>query len=390
MTAEPKSPDVEPAGGGSGEPGDRPIRPKPPLIDQRALSASGLLSNDLARQAAVGFAGGLIGAVLISVLFTGGPAKDEDARQAIRVLDQRTADLNEALKGKAAAASSASADQLNEVRSKLENTAAASADQLNAVRAKLESAASAEQLNEVRSELENVEKSAKSAEVSTQSLNQRVQAVEEKPAPSPKEAIQSEIASQVGPIAERLAGLEKSQSERASDARTSAVTLALTELKRAVADGRPFAAELSAVESLSQEKLPVSELAPYKDKGVPSLIQLQREFSDSSRSVIQKHYAGKSDSVMGELLSRARAVVQVKPIGSTGESVESVLGRIDASLKAGDLKGALAEAASLEGPAKEQLQAWLDHAKARAEADEAVGKTDRELIASLTKTSARQ
>jgi hypothetical protein len=385
MTAEPKSPDVEPAGGGMGEPN----RPKPPLIDARALSASGLLSNDIAKQAAAGFAGGLVGAVLISVLFTG-PAKDEDARQAIRVLDQRTTDLNESLKGKAAAASAASADQLNEVRSKLENTAAASADQLNAVRSKLETAASAEQLNEVRSKLEDVEKSAKSVEVSAQTLNQRVQAVEEKPAPSPKEAIQSEIATQVGPITERLAGLEKSQSERASDARTSAVTLALTELKRAVADGRPFATELSAVESLSPEKLPVSELAPYKDKGVPSLVQLQREFSDTARSVIQKHYAGKSESVMGEIMSRARAVVQVKPIGATGDSVESVLGRIDGSLKAADLKGALTEAASLEGPAKEQLQAWLDRAKARAEADEAVRKTDRELIASLTKTSARQ
>jgi hypothetical protein len=383
MTAEPKSPDVEPAGGGMGEPN----RPKPPLIDQRALSASNLLSNDLAKQAAAGFAGGLIGAVLISVLFTG-PAKDEDARQAIRVLDQRTADLNEALKGKAAAANAASADQLNEVRSKLES--AASADQLKEVRSKLESAASAEQLNEVRSKLENVEKSAKSVEDSAHSLIQRVQAVEEKPAASPKEAIQSEIATQVGPITERLAGLEKSQSERASDARTSAVTLALTELKRAVADGRPFATELSAVESLSQEKLPVSELAPYKDKGVPSLVHLQREFSDTARSVIQKHYSGKSESVMGEILSRARAVVQVKPIGATGDSVESVLGRIDGSLKAGDLKGALAEATSLEGPAKEQLQAWLDRAKARAEADEAVRKTDRELIASLTKTSARQ
>jgi hypothetical protein len=52
------------------------------------------------------------------------------------------------------------------------------------------------------------------------------------------------------------------------------------------------------------------------------------------------------------------------------------------------VKGAVTESAGLEGPAKEELQTWLEHAQARAAADEAVQKTDQELFASLTKTSA--
>jgi hypothetical protein len=52
------------------------------------------------------------------------------------------------------------------------------------------------------------------------------------------------------------------------------------------------------------------------------------------------------------------------------------------------VKGALTESAALEGPAKEELQTWLEHAQARAAAEEAVRKTDQELLASLMKTSA--
>ncbi len=91
---------------------------------------------------------------------------------------------------------------------------------------------------------------------------------------------------------------------------------------------------------------------------------------------------------MDEVLSRARGAIQVKPIGDAGDSVEALLGRMEKALKAGDLKGALTESASLEGPAKEELKSWLQHAQARAAADEAVQKTDQELLASLTKTSA--
>ena len=110
-------------------------------------------------------------------------------------------------------------------------------------------AASPEELNEVRSRLEELSKAAKAEDESVQSLSQKVQALEQKPAPQPeKEAVQAEIASQIAPVSERLAGIERSQNERASDARTATVTIALTNLKRAVSEGKPFAIELNAIE----------------------------------------------------------------------------------------------------------------------------------------------
>ena len=103
-----------------------------------------------------------------------------------------------------------------------------------------------------------------------------------------------------------------------------------------------------------------------------------------------KHYHGKAESFVDEMLSRAKGAIQVKPIGGAGDTVNALLVRMEKALKAGNLKGALTESASLEGPAKEELQTWLGHAQARASADEAVRKTDEELLASLTKTSANR
>jgi hypothetical protein len=358
MTAEPDDTPVEPsiAPAASGKASGQSPRPRPTVIDQPPeAQPAGLRA--LLRPLAAGFIGGLLsGGVLSLILAGGGPKSDEQARLSIKELQDKTAQLSDTVRVKLAAPGKT---------------------------------ASPEDLNEMRSRLDDLSKAAKAEDESVQSLSQKVRALKQKPPPQPeKEAVQAEIASQMAPVTERLARLERAQSERASDARTAAVTIALTNLKRAVSDGKPFAAELTSIESLSSEKLPVSQLAPYKDTGVPSLSQLQREFADTVRDVIVKHYHGKAESFMDEILSRARGAIQVKPTGSAGDTVEAVLGRMEKALKTGDVKGALTESAALEGPAKEELRTWLEHAQARAAADEAVRKTDQELFASLTKTSA--
>ncbi|MFZ1107919.1 MAG: hypothetical protein WAN43_06195 [Rhodomicrobium sp.] len=363
MTAEPDSPDeprLEPAGGGSGVPKDKPTRPRGPLLEGRALPQP---SGGLLLPVAAGLIGGLVGAGLVYFL-TAGPSTDTEARQVINQLNTKLAELGEAAKA----------------------------------------AASTEQLSEVRKKIDAVAGDAKTAGEAAQSAAEKIQALEQKTSAEPaKETIHAEVASQIAPVAtqitsvtaqvaplaDRVAGLERVQGERSSDARTAALTISLTNLKRAVAEGRPFDTELTAVENLTSSKLPISDIAAYKDKGVASLAELQREFAQVARNVIQRHYHGKADSVVGEVLSRARAAIQVKPSGGAGDTIEAVVGRIDSALKTGNLRAALTEAASVDGPAKEELQAWLDRAQARASADEAVQKTESELLASLSKSSAR-
>ncbi len=454
MTAEPDETPVEPtiAPASAGRARELPDQPDAASFEQRPASLGGLL-----RPLAAGVIAGLLGGGIVAFLVAGagiGPKADEQARLLIKELQDKikdqqdkTAQLGDALRAKLAEAPV--------------------------------KAASPEELSEVRSRLEEISKSEKAEEDSVQALSQKVQELDQKPAPPlDKEAVQSEVASQMAPVAERLAGVERAQSEKASevadrlagveraqsekaaevtdrlagveraqsekaaevtdrlagveraqsekasevadrltglernqnekasdvanrlagiertqservaDARTATITIALASLKRAVSEGKPFATELATVESLSSDKLPVSELASNKEAGVPSISQLQHEFVDTVRNAIVQHYHGKSNSFFDEVLSRARGAVQVKPIGGAGDTVEAVLGRMEKALKAGDLKSALTESASLEGPAKEELHKWLDQAQARLAADEAVRKTEQDLLASLAKASA--
>ncbi len=254
-----------------------------------------------------------------------------------------------------------------------------------------------EGLNELRSRLDSLVDATRGFDATLQSLAQRVDAVEHRPGGGEtKEAVRAEIASQTAPLQQRLVtaereleGLTRAQSERQSDARTASLTLALTNLKRAISDGRPFPAELAAVETLSPAKLPISQLAAYKNEGVATLAALQNEFNDASSKTIEAFYSNKSNGFMGEVLSRAKSAIQVRPSGSTGDSVEAILGRMSAALKSGDLKGALVEGANLQSP-PQQMMDWFGKAQARVTADEAIRKTDQELLASLTRIPSRR
>ncbi len=251
--------------------------------------------------------------------------------------------------------------------------------------------------SEVRSRLDTMVDTIRGLDEQVQALFQKVQALEQRPnGGASRETVQAEIASQLAPLSSRLTSTERelesvlrTQSERQSDARTAALTLALTNLKRAISDGRPFPAELAAVENLSGTKLPVSQLSPYKDDGVASLSDLQTEFAEASKKTIEKHYGNKSGNFMGEVLSRAKSAIQIKPQDGSGDSVEAVLGRMTSALKSGDLRTALTQGAALDDPPQE-MKDWFGRAQARVAADDAVRKTDQELLASLTKATTRR
>ena len=252
-------------------------------------------------------------------------------------------------------------------------------------------------LNEMRSRLDGMVDATRELDRTIQSLTQRVEAMQQRSGGVDKAAVQAELAATAGPLQQRLASVERelealtrAQNERQADARAASLTLALTNLKRAISDGRSFPAELAAVETLSVVKLPVSQLAPYKNEGVASLAQLQNEFADASKKTLEAYYSNKTNSFMGDMLSRAKSAIQVTPAGgSGGDSIEAIIGRMSAALKSGDLKGALLQGATLPSPPQEMMD-WFAQAQARVTADEALRKTDQELLASLTKAPARR
>jgi hypothetical protein len=69
--------------------------------------------------------------------------------------------------------------------------------------------------------------------------------------------------------------------------------------------------------------------------------------------------------------------------------VEAIIGRMSAALKAGDIKTALLQGAALPSPPQEMMD-WFQRAQARVAADDALRKTDQELLAALTKAPSRR
>jgi hypothetical protein len=255
-----------------------------------------------------------------------------------------------------------------------------------------------EGMNEIRSRLDGMVNAGRDLDRAMQALAEKMQALESQTGGggASKNDVRGEIAAQTAPLGQRLASAERelealirAQNERQSDSRTAALTLALTNLKRAISDGRPFAGELAAAETLSAAKLPISQLSPYKDAGFASLSELQAEFANASQKTIEKYHGSKSNGFMGEVLSRAKSAIQIRPADSTGSAVEAILGRMSTALKSSDLKGALFEGAALEDPPQE-MKDWLGKAQARAAADDAVRRTDQELLAALTKATGRR
>jgi hypothetical protein len=371
MTVDPadKAPPRLELPGGNGGPGERNAWQKPASATEAApkrRGRSGFFSHLLASM----FGGAIVaGGVYLALMqeIPGFSLIDPGTRRQIQKLQDRTTDLDRAMRA--------------ETRSAAAYPPAGSEGQ-----------------NEVRARLDGIVSATRDLDAAMQSLSQKVQTLEGRGGNGiPKEALQAEVAGQIAPLSQRLASIERdiealtrTQNERQVDARSAALTLALTNLKRAIGDGRTFSAELSAVENLSTTKLPVSQLASYKDIGVLSLAQLQRDFSDSARKAIEKHYQSKSGSIMGELISRTKAAIQVRPTESTGDTVEAILGRMETALKAGNLKGALTEGAALNGSAQEEMQAWLAQAQARVTVDDAIRKTDQELLAYLTRAPSRR
>ncbi|HZV21277.1 MAG TPA: hypothetical protein VE986_06995 [Hyphomicrobiales bacterium] len=210
-----------------------------------------------------------------------------------------------------------------------------------------------------------------------------------------KDMLKAQLVGEIAPLSDRIASIERKlqtlaerEEQGKAEARKAALTLAFAGLKRALSEGRPFSEELTAVENLAPAGLPVLTLAPYRDAGIASLPQLQRDFEAASRTAIQSERSAGKDSLIGSIMSRARAAIQIRPSDGSGDSVDAVLWRMGAAVKQGDLKKAQAEAAALPAPARERMQGWLTQLEQRIMADEAVKKTEDEVLASLRQSLA--
>lgn len=207
----------------------------------------------------------------------------------------------------------------------------------------------------------------------------------------------ADVASAVSPVSEKLVALEqnlaavvKSEDERKISAERIVVTLELANLKRALERGQGYANELADVKKAAAGKVDLAILDRFKDTGVKSLSELQRDLGPIITAAIDADTAVMEGSVMDRLLAGAKLAVRVRKVdhADTDKSAEAVMSRIEKAVKAGQLGDVLTLAKDLPARAAAPVQTWLSNVEARHTVDTAIAAVETGLKASLTGKSA--
>jgi hypothetical protein len=174
---------------------------------------------------------------------------------------------------------------------------------------------------------------------------------------------------QIETAQQRVAEIQ-SQADTALSAKAVEADLAL--IRAAVASGQPFA---EPVQRLAASGVALPEgLDAAAASGVATMAALRERFPDAAHAAIRASIvASAGDGIMAR--SRAFLEAQVASRSLTpkeGTSPDAVLSRMEDRLRNDDLKGALAEAGNLPSEAAEAMADWLDAARRRVAAVEAV------------------
>jgi hypothetical protein len=214
----------------------------------------------------------------------------------------------------------------------------------------------------------------------------RIETLEGRPVPAGEpsaEGLQQSLQPLEAKLADlnnRVGALAKAQEELRAATGMAALTMAVQNLRRAVADGKPFAAELKTLAALAPEPLEVSALEARRESGLANLGKLQRDFDAAAKTALDAAQPAGDGSFTGDLLAKARSLVRVRPTGEIpGDGPDAVLARAGHRLDNGDLPGAIRETDQLTGPAAAAMAPWLTEAKARAAADDALAKLEARL-----------
>ncbi len=182
-----------------------------------------------------------------------------------------------------------------------------------------------------------------------------------------------------------LPGLEGAIDKSVAGTKSAAAALAFANLRAAVADGRPYAAELATIKSFVPDPGDLAPLPAYADKGIPTVPELARSFAAGEDAALAAAAPAASGSILDRLLASAATIVKVKRVdeAATGDSPSAVLARAQALIDKGDLAGAVQQIETLQGAPRDAFAAWLADAHARLGADDVVKRLEATLLASV-------
>lgn len=195
----------------------------------------------------------------------------------------------------------------------------------------------------------------------------------------------SPLTSKLSALEQNVQGVVRNEDDRRQNVERIVTALELGNLKRTIERGAGFGPELAEVRRVAGPKIDLSVLERYRERGVPSLGELEREFKSVAFAIIDADSQPAEAHWTDKLIASAKSVVRIRKVEPSADdkSVESTVARMEQNLKAGRLSDVVAEAAKLSAKARAPAKGWLEKVEGRAAVERAISAVEQELKASL-------
>lgn len=195
----------------------------------------------------------------------------------------------------------------------------------------------------------------------------------------------SPLTSKLSALEQNVEGVVRNEDERRQNVERIVTALELGNLKRTIERGVGFGTELAEVRRVAGPKIDLSVLERYRERGVPSLGEMEREFKAIAFAIIDADRQPADAHWTEKLIASAKSVVRIRKVDQDADdkTVEGAVARMEQSLKAGRLADVVAEAAKLSPQARAPAKAWLDKLEGRVAVERAISAVEQDLKASL-------
>lgn len=175
-------------------------------------------------------------------------------------------------------------------------------------------------------------------------------------------------------LAGKVATVEARPAMTAGDDAVRAVAVA--SLRRAAADGKPFAADVDMVANLGIGGSDIALVRPLAAKGVATVAELGAAFPDVADAILAATTSADPDaSFLQRAWTSVAGLVRVRPLGPVaGSDPAAIVSRMGDDVRRGDLAAALAERNGLPQAGKDASADWAAKAADRAALDQAIGR----------------
>jgi len=395
------SADNENGGANTGD-GEPPAEPELPQGGEGGARAKGRAIAAVFSHMAAGLVGGLMGAAALAfwigvlptglevgggAVSTGGEGQIGAVRGQIDALKTETEGSFKTLRDRLAKAEAALG-----ARGAAGGDLAERLDKLESVRAAADGGGTADAAAEAALKTDLVALKTETAALTAQGekLAQEIErlgaAIGQSGAPAADGAALGAVGVRVDDLEKKLGALNERQQAVSRDTQLAALAVALSGLKQAADSGSSYGAELDTVKSLmpgasNMARLDLKALEAGALTGVQSLGALRQSFDGYRRAALDAAAAPKSDALIDQITSRARALVRVRPSEPReGHDAGAVLARMEGHLRAGELAKAVSEAGALEGATAKAMAPWRKQAEARLGLDRGIQTLERAML----------